>query len=121
MQDYEMHVKEKQACFPSAVLVLQSRSTRTFVPWASDVSCLGLLDSKLLYTKHLLTVTNKAMAFFVVSFLHPLEISPFHRKLKQPSVSSLSDPFALTSPLYGVPHVTQTTSNSKSYKISAYA
>jgi hypothetical protein len=37
----------------------------TFVPWALAVHCLGLvLDSKLLFTRHLHAITNKATSIF---------------------------------------------------------
>jgi hypothetical protein len=92
----------------------------TLVPWAFDVRYLDLLiDSKLLYNKHLRTVTKTAKGVFVMSSLYSLKTPRFHRKLKQPSASLLSDPLWLTSLLAGVPNVSQTTSNSRSSKTGA--
>jgi hypothetical protein len=54
---------------------------------------------------------TKPQAYFVTSLLFALETSGFHRK---------PDPFSLTPPLSGIPHVTQSTSNSRPSKMRAY-
>ena len=54
---------------------------------------------------------TKPQADFVTSSPFALETSGFHRK---------PDPFSLTPPLSGVPHVTQSTSNSRPSKLTAY-
>jgi hypothetical protein len=46
------------------------------IPWSNTVKYLGLLDSKLLFTKHLRTVLHKAMCTFLKIFLLLARDSP---------------------------------------------
>jgi hypothetical protein len=93
----------------------------TFVPWTSDVKYLGLLlDPKLFYSKHLRTVTNKATGTLCNIFPLLTRDSTLSQTSKLTLYKLLVRSLRTYASLSAIPHVIQTTSNSKSSKSRAY-
>jgi len=77
----------------------------TFVPWAPTTCYLGLmLDSKLLFSRCLHTIANKATGVFCNIFPLLTQDSALTLSNKLSIYNYLFDPFWLTPPMSGAPH-----------------
>ena len=93
-----------------------------FIPWSSEVKYLGLiLDSKLLFTKHIKSVVHKAMGSFLKIFPLLARNSPLTYSLNSSSTNSFYAPRSHTLPRYGAPRPQPITNTYKSINPNAYA
>lgn len=103
-------------CLPSSIQIYD-----TFVPRPQTYSIQAFFQS-LNYPTPSIYISSpaKPQAFFVTSYSYPFKTSHSQSTPNYPYINCSSDTFLLRPHLSGVQHVTQTTLNSKSSKISAY-